>query len=61
MNQRAPVTDSGAGSDSWHYGAYCTEKEARKLCKDLHLQFAVEIEKGVLRVERTFWSLDLAM
>lgn len=52
------LTDSEAGSDSWLFGAHCTEETSRKLCQILYARFGSEIEKGVIVVERHDWSIE---
>jgi hypothetical protein len=59
MDGMAPITDASAGCESWHLGAHCTFAEARKICEKLYKVYAMEIDKGILRVERILWSLRL--
>ena len=53
------LTDSGGGCNSWHLGCHCTEPEAKELCAALHGRFQHAIDKGMLLIRRTFWSLRL--
>jgi hypothetical protein len=53
------LTDSGGGCGCWHLGCHCTEEEAHELCCELYQRFGYAIEKGLLIVERKFWSLRL--
>jgi len=53
------LTDSGGGCGSWHLGCHCTESEAKELCVALHNRFQYAIDRGILVVRRTFWSLKL--
>ncbi|MFA5767350.1 MAG: hypothetical protein WC919_05485 [Candidatus Paceibacterota bacterium] len=53
------LTDSGGGCGSWHLGCHCTESEAKELCTALHNRFQHAIDRGILVVRRSFWSLRL--
>lgn len=49
----------GIGRGSWHVGVHCTTAEAYELVRAIHAKFGELIERGVLMVERTAWSLAL--
>ncbi|MFA5766418.1 MAG: hypothetical protein WC919_00655 [Candidatus Paceibacterota bacterium] len=53
------LTDSGGGCGSWHLGCHCTDIEAKELCRTLHERFQHAIDRGILTIRRSFWSLKL--
>jgi hypothetical protein len=53
------LTDSGGGCGSWHLGCHCTELEAKELCSALYSRFQHAIDRGILTIRRTPWSLRL--
>jgi hypothetical protein len=53
------LTDSGGGCGSWHLGCHCTESEAKALCAALYEHFSYAIDRGILTIRRTPWSLML--
>jgi len=53
------LTDSGGGCGNWHLGCHCTEIEAKELCAALYDHFRHAIDRGILTIRRTPWSLRL--
>jgi len=59
MESEWDVTDTSMGMGTWEVGAHCTHDEAFCLIAALHNKFPALIERGILKIHRTYWGLKL--